>query len=95
MTAQPAAWLEVRRLLHRERRSIAAALGLVTVSRVAAMGLPSASRYVVDEVIGRQRGDGWGLVALFASVAVSVEAVAGYGAAQLAGVAGQRAVADL
>jgi ABC-type multidrug transport system fused ATPase/permease subunit len=96
MTTQPsAAWHEVRRLLHRERRSIAAALGLVAVSRIAAMGLPTASRYVVDEVIGRQRGDGWGLVALFAGAAVTVEAVAGFGAAQLAGVAGQRSVAGL
>ena len=91
----PAAWREARRLLRRHRRPIAAALVLVAVSRVAAMGLPTASRYVVDEVIGRQRGDLLGLVALLACAAVSVEAVAGFAAAQVAGIAGQRAVAGL
>lgn len=95
MACPSAAWCEVRRLLHRQRRPIAAALLLVAVSRVAAMGLPTASRYVVDEVIGRHRGDRLGLVALLACAAVSVEAVAGFAAAQVAGVVGQRAIAGL
>ncbi|HUF34766.1 MAG TPA: ABC transporter ATP-binding protein [Gemmatimonadales bacterium] len=96
MTARPsAAWREVRSLLRRQRRPVAVALVLVAVSRVAAMGLPTASRYVVDEVIGRQRGDRLGLVALLACAAVSVEAVAGFAAAQIAGVSGQHAVAGL
>ncbi len=92
---QPGAWREIRRLLHTQLRSITAALVLVAASRVAGMGLPIASRYVVDEVIGRQRGDRLGLVAFLALVAVSLEAVAGFAAAQMAGVAGQRAVASL
>lgn len=89
------AWREVRGLLRRHRRAITAALVLVGVSRVAAMGLPTASRYVVDEVIGRQQGDRLGLVALLVCAAISVEAIAGFAAAQVAGVAGQRAVAGL
>ena len=92
---QPGTWREIRRLLHTQLRSITAALVLVAASRVAGMGLPIASRYVVDEVIGRQRGNGLGLVAFLALVAVSLEAVAGFAAAQMAGVAGQRAVASL
>ena len=92
---QPGAWREIRRLVRRQLRSITAALVLVAASRVAAMGLPIASRYVVDEVIGRQRGDRLGLVALLALVSVSLEAVAAFGAAQIAGVAGQRTVAGL
>jgi subfamily B ATP-binding cassette protein MsbA len=89
------AWREVRGLLRRHRRAITGALVLVGVSRVAAMGLPTASRYVVDEVIGRQQGDRLGLVALLVCAAISVEAIAGFAAAQIAGVAGQRAVAGL
>ncbi len=96
MTAPPsAAWGEVRRLLRRGSRPIAGALVLVALSRVAAMGLPAASRYVVDEVIGRQRHDRLGAVALLAAAAVAVEAAAVFAAVQLAGVAGQRTVAAL
>lgn len=90
-----AAWREVRRLVRRHHRPMAAALALVAVSRVAAMGLPTASKYVVDEVIGRQRSDRLGLITLLTCVAVAIEAAAGFGAAQIAGAAGQRAMAGL
>ena len=50
---------------------------------------------MVDEVIGRQRTDLLPLIALLASAAVSIEAAGAFGAVQLAGVAGQRAVAGL
>jgi subfamily B ATP-binding cassette protein MsbA len=54
-----------------------------------------ASRYVVDEVIVRRRTALLELMAVFACAAIAVEAAAGFGAVQLAGVAGQRAVARL
>jgi subfamily B ATP-binding cassette protein MsbA len=50
---------------------------------------------VVDEVIGRQRIELLPLIAVFACAAVAIEAAAAFGAVQLAGVAGQRAVAGL
>lgn len=93
--ASSPAWREIGRLLRRHRRPMALALALIAVSRVAAMGLPAASRYVVDEVIGRQRSDRLGLVTLFACMAVAVEAAASFGAALIAGAAGQRATAGL
>jgi ABC-type multidrug transport system fused ATPase/permease subunit len=89
------AWPEARYLLRRHRRPLLAALLLVAASRLAALALPMASRYVVDEVIGRRRTDLLEIVALLACAAVAIEAAAGFGAMQLAGVAGQRAVAAL
>ena len=71
------------------------ALLLVVANRLAALALPTASRYVVDEVIGRQRIDRLGLIALLASAALAIETAAAFGAMQLAGVAGQRAIAAL
>jgi ABC-type multidrug transport system fused ATPase/permease subunit len=89
------AWPEARLLLRRHRRPLVAALLLVAASRLAALGLPTASRYVVDEVIGRRRTELLEIVALLACAAIAIEATAGFGAVQLAGVAGQRAGARL
>jgi subfamily B ATP-binding cassette protein MsbA len=71
------------------------ALGIVAVNRVAALALPAASRYVVDEVIGRQRTDQLAFISLLVCAAVAIEALAAFWATQVAGVAGQRAIAGL
>jgi ABC-type multidrug transport system fused ATPase/permease subunit len=93
--AASAAWQEARLLLRRHRRPLALALVLVVVNRAAAVALPLASRYVVDDVIGPRRTDLLLPVVLFVCGAVALEAATGLGAAQLAGVAGQRAIAEL
>jgi ABC-type multidrug transport system fused ATPase/permease subunit len=93
--ASSAAWREARRLLLRQRRPLMLALSLVVANRLAALALPTASRYVVDEVIGRQRSDRLGLIALLACAALAIETAAAFGAMQVAGAAGQRAIAGL
>ena len=90
-----AAWREARRLLRRQRGALLVALLLVVANRLAALALPTASRYVVDEVIGRQRSDRLGLVAMLACAALAIETAAAFGAMQVAGAAGQRAIAAL
>jgi ABC-type multidrug transport system fused ATPase/permease subunit len=89
------AWREAHHLLRRQRGPLLMALLLVVANRLAALALPTASRYVVDEVIGRQRSDRLGLIALLACVALAIETTAAFGAMQVAGVAGQRAIASL
>ena len=90
-----AAWREARRLLRRHRGPLIGALSLVAINRLAALALPTASRYVVDEVIGRQRSDLVWPVALLVCPAVAIEVAAGFGASQVAGVSGLRAIAAL
>ena len=89
------AWREAQRLLRRQRGLLIPALALVIGNRLAALALPTASKYVVDEVIGRQRSDQLGLIVVLACAAVAIEAATAFGAMQLAGVAGQRAIAEL
>ena len=89
------AWHEARRLLRRHRAVLGAALGLVVINRLATLALPAASRYVVDEVIAQHRTDGLWAVALLSCTAVAIEASTGFGAAVLASLAGQRAIAGL
>ena len=84
-TSTSAAWREVSRLLRRQGRPIGWALLLVALSRAASMGLPTATRFVVDEVIGRGRHDRLATVVLLAGAAVAVEAAAMCAAMQSAG----------
>lgn len=91
----PVAWREARSLLRRQRGLLLPALALVVANRLAALALPAASKYVVDDVIGRERSDQLGVIALLACAAIAVEAVTAFGSMQLAGVAGQRAIARL
>jgi subfamily B ATP-binding cassette protein MsbA len=93
--AAPGAWHEARFLLRRHREQLAAALLLVVANRLAALALPTASRYVVDEVIGRRRVELLEIIVPLARVAIAIETAAGFGSVQLAGVAGQRVVAGL
>lgn len=89
------AWREATRLLRRHRRPLTVALLLVALGRLAALVLPNASRYVVDVVIARHRSDLLWPIALIAGAAIAIETVAAFGMAQVAGVSGQRAVAEL
>ena len=93
--AASAAWQEARLLLRPHRRPLGLAVGLVAVNRVAALALPVASRYVVDDVIGARRTDLLMPVLLLVGGAMALEATTAFGAAQIAGVAGQRAIAEL
>jgi ABC-type multidrug transport system fused ATPase/permease subunit len=89
------AWVEAAALLRRYRGPLVLALLLVVMNRLAALALPAASKYVVDEVIVGRRPGLLLPVALVVCTAVVVEAAAAFGAAHLAGVAGQRAIAEV
>jgi ABC-type multidrug transport system fused ATPase/permease subunit len=88
-------WQEAYRLLRRRRRPLLAAMLLVSAGRIAALTPPMVSRLAVDEVIGRGRTGLLDLIALLAGAAIVIEAAASAGSMQLAGIAGQRAVAAL
>jgi len=90
-----AAWKEGGALLRRYRGPLVLALLLVLLNRVAALALPFASKYVVDEVVTRQRADLLVPIALAACAAVVLEAATAFGSTRVGGIAGHRAVADL
>lgn len=94
-TGSSGALREARHLLMRHRAPLTAALLLVALSRIAALGLPAASRIVVDDVVGHRRTDLLLPIAVLVSLAISVEAACSFAAAQAAGIAGQKAIAEL
>jgi subfamily B ATP-binding cassette protein MsbA len=65
------------------------------ISRVAGLIPPASSKYLIDYVIGRQRGDLLLPLALAVGAAALVDAVTSFALSQVLGVAAQEAIADM
>src|SRR5687767_8521008 len=90
-----AAWREARELIWAHRRRLGLGLLLMLISRLAGLVLPASSKWLIDEVIGKQRVELLMPLALAAGVATLVQAVASFGLSQILGVAAQRAITDM
>lgn len=88
-------WREARDLIWAHRSRLALGLVLMLVSRTAGMVLPATSKYLIDEVIGKSRGELLIWLALAAGVASLIQAVSGFALSQVLGVAAQRAITDM
>ena len=83
------AWQEARSLIVARRGRLVLGLALMLVNRVAGMVLPATSKYLIDDVIGRQRADLLVPLALAAGAATMVQAVTSFALSQVLGVAAQ------
>ena len=90
-----AAWREARALLWAHRRRLITGLVLMLVSRLAGLVLPASSKYLIDDVVGKNRTDLLPLIALAAGSATLVQAVTSFALSQILGVAAQRAITDM
>jgi ABC-type multidrug transport system fused ATPase/permease subunit len=90
-----AAWREARELVWFHRRRLALGLGLMLISRVAGLVLPASSKYLIDEVVGKQRTELLLPIALAGGLATLIQAVTSFANAQILGVAAQRAITDM
>jgi ABC-type multidrug transport system fused ATPase/permease subunit len=89
------AWQEARGLVWAHRARLALGLGLMLINRLAGLILPWTSKYVIDEVIGKQRLDLLGTLAFAAGGATVVQAITSFSLSQVLGVAAQRAINDM
>src|SRR5215217_7055928 len=89
------AWKEARELVWLHRRSLTFGLILMLVNRLAGLVLPASSKYVIDEVLAKQRGDLLMWIALAAIVAVLIQAATTYALSQVVSIAAQQAIADM
>ena len=89
------AWREARELVWAHRRRLTMGLLLMLVSRLAGLVLPASSKYLIDEVVGKQRTELLMPIALAAGVATLVQAVTSFANSQILGVAAQRAITDM
>jgi len=88
-------WVQMRALLAAHRDRLALGFVLMLVSRLAGLVLPLAPKFLIDEVIGKQRADLLWPLALAGGAATLVQAGTGYALSQILGVAAQRAINDM
>src|SRR6202158_1669416 len=89
------AWEEARALVWAHRKRLGIGLSLMVVNRLAGLVLPTTSKYLMDDVVGKQN---WGLLptlALAVGAATLVESVTSFSISQVLGVAAQRAITEM
>ncbi len=89
------AWQEARALIWQRRWRLLVGLGLIAITRVAGLVVPASSKFLIDEVIGKQRAELLLPLAIAAGVASLIQATANFSLAQLLSVAAQRAIAEM
>jgi ABC-type multidrug transport system fused ATPase/permease subunit len=89
------AWAEARRLIWTHRWRLAVGLAIMLVGRLLSLVMPASTKYVIDEVIAKKRGDMLGTVAIVAAAATLLQAAASFAVSQILGVAAQRAITEM
>ena len=89
------AWRETRALMAQHKRSLAIGFSLMLVNRVAGLVLPASSKYLIDDVIGKQRADLLLPLALAALAATVIQAITGFALSQVVSIAAQRAITEM
>jgi ABC-type multidrug transport system fused ATPase/permease subunit len=89
------AWRDARELVWAHRSRLALGMGLMLVNRLVGLVLPASSKYLVDEVIIKHRGELLMTIALAAGGATIVQAITSFTLSQVLGVAAQRAITEM
>jgi len=89
------AWEEARALVWAHRKRLGLGLFLMLVSRAAGLVLPLTSKWLMDEVVAKERWDLLGTLAMAAGAATLVESGTSFALSQVLGVAAQRAITDM
>jgi subfamily B ATP-binding cassette protein MsbA len=89
------AWQEARALIWKHRHRLALGMVIMVVNRLAGLVLPWTSKFLMDDVIGRQNWDLLPKLAMAVGAATVVEAATSFANSQILGVAAQRAITDM
>jgi ABC-type multidrug transport system fused ATPase/permease subunit len=89
------AWAEARRLMWSHRRYLGIGLVLMVVSRIAGLVPAASSKYLIDEVLARSRGDLLLPLAGAVLAATLVQGVTSFALSQVISVTAQRAITDM
>ncbi|HJR40594.1 MAG TPA: ABC transporter ATP-binding protein [Gemmatimonadaceae bacterium] len=90
-----AVWREARALVWAHRGYLGLGLAIMLVNRLAGLVLPASSKFLIDDVIGKQRADLLIPIALAAAGATLVQAATSFALSQVMSVTAQRAITDM
>jgi subfamily B ATP-binding cassette protein MsbA len=91
----PGAWKEARAIAWAHRWRLTLGLVLMIVSRLSGLVLPATSKWLMDDVVAKQRWDLLGRLATAVGAATIVQSATSFALSQVLGVAAQRAITDL
>jgi ABC-type multidrug transport system fused ATPase/permease subunit len=91
----PGAWQEARALIWAHRKRLALGLSLMIVNRMAGLVAPWSTKWLMDEVVAKNRWDLLPQIAMAVGGATIVEAATSFGNSQILGVAAQRAITEM
>src|SRR5438874_12644969 len=94
-TLTPGALEEARALILTHRKRLALGLGLMLVSRLSDLVLPTTSKYLMDDVITQKHWELLPTLALAAGAATIVSTVTSFLTSQVLGFAAQRAITEM
>ncbi len=86
---------EASALIWARRGRLAIGMSLMVVNRLAGFVLPATSKVLIDQVVGHRRADLLWPLAAAAGAATLLQAVTGFGLAQILGLAAQRSITDM
>jgi len=89
------AWEEARALVWAHRSRLALGLGVMVINRLSGLVLPATTKYLMDDVIGKQNWDLLPKLAIAVAVATVVDVATSFANSQILGVAAQRAITDM
>src|SRR5258708_6790679 len=89
------AWRDARELIWSHRYRLALGMLLMVVNRLVGLVLPASSKYLIDDVIIKHRGELLVPLALAAGAATIIQALSSFSLSQVLGVAAQRAITDM
>ncbi len=89
------AWAETRALMWTHRRSLSVGFALMLVNRLSGLVLPASSKYLIDDILSKQRIDLLVPLALAVGAATIVQAITSFALSQVVSIAAQRAITDM
>ena len=89
------AWRDARELILRHRYRLALGMCLMIVNRLVGLVLPTTSKYLIDDVVLKHRGELLVPLALAAGGATLIQAITSFSLSQILGVAAQRAITEM
>lgn len=97
-TAQPkwsAVWPDIRELIRPRRRQLLLGLALIVISRIAGLVLPASTKFLIDDVLGRQRPELLAPLILAVLGATAVQGATGFWLTHLLSKSAQKLIAEL
>src|SRR5688572_10654515 len=92
---QRTTWDDARHLIWRDRGRLLVGLSLMLLNRLSGLVLPASAKYLLDDVVGRNRPELLMPLVLAGLAATAVQVVTSFLLGQVLGIAGQRAIAAL